>query len=505
MDIVIDLSIITSFFHQSPDVVLESIFIWMGAPIILVVLFIGFYQIWLNDRQGKWKAKNKFILLAIDVPRSNLQSPKAVENMFSYLAGAHGSNNLIEEYIEGRFQLTFSYEIVSINGYTQFLIHTAEQFKSLIETALYSQYPDAEITEVDDYTNGMPTKFPDDTWDVFGTEFIYAKKDAYPIKTYPKFETQTGPTEMQYKDPMSALMDLCSSLNEGEQLWYQIICKPIGFDEMDVSEKEIADIMNDEVKVEDHIGDKLVGVVIGFLQWFSEVVYSMWGESVEAEKEEKQSLKMMELRPIQKNKLEAISDKAALMSYKVKIRFVYIAKKEVMNKAKVVNGFVGYMKQFADVQMNNLKPDMKKTATSIAYAPKSGRLSKRKQKIVKNFISRSGSSGRSMQTMSIEELATLWNFPQGEYIKAAGLQKVPAKRSQAPSSLPMNDGGDISSIDRDLTDIDLSLELDTSINESLDESVFDASDPVKLAPVTDRMNKKSVSGKDNVPDNLPFA
>lgn len=504
MDIIIDLSAITSFFYQSPDFVLRSVFLWFGGPVLVITLFIGFYQIWLNGRAGKWKASNKFILLAIDIPRSNLQTPKAVENMFSYLGGAHGSQNAIEKYIEGQFQLTFSYEIVSIDGFTQFLIHLPEKFKQLIETSVYSQYPDAEITEVDDYTNGMPTDFPDDTWDVFGAEFMYAKNEAFPIKTFPAFETKTGPTEMLYKDPSAALMDLCSSLTEGEQLWYQIIVKPVGFDEMDVSEKEIAKIMNEKTKADDHLGDMFVNFVIKVLQEFSEFIYALWGDLGDDVKEEEKALKMVDLKPIQKNQLEAISLKATQMSYKAKIRFVYIAKKEVMNKAKVVNGFVGYIKQFADVQLNNLKPDMKKTATSLSYAPKKGRLNARKRKIVKNYIGRSGSAGRSMQTMSIEELATLWNFPQSDYIKAAGLQKVPAKRSQAPSSLPVNSGSGGGN-DQDMLETDLSQELEGGKQDGLDESVFEADKNINEPGIEELNQSDPKKAKDSAPDNLPFA
>ncbi len=515
MDIIIDFSGITNFFNLPPDIALVNIFFWFGLPSFVIVLFIGAYQIWLDNKQGKWKGGIKFILLAIDIPRSNEQSPKAVENMFSYLGGAHGTQNLIEEYIEGQFQLTFSYEIVSINGYTQFLIHTPEKFRNLIETSVYSQYPDAEITEVDDYTEGMPTKYPDDTWDVWGTEFIYANNETYPIKTYKHFEHQMGPTEMQYKDPLSALMDLCGSLRDGEQIWYQIIVKPIGFNEMDVSEPEIAEILNEKIKSKKHLGDLIIDMLIGILHSFSEFIYKMWSDiPSETKEEEDASLKMIELKPIQKNKIEAISEKAAQANFKVKIRFVYMAKKEVMNKSKVVNGFVGFLKQFADVQLNNLKPDMKKTATSLSFAPKKSRLNTRKNKITKNYIGRSGSSGRNMQRMSIEELATLWNFPQGEYVKATGLQKVAAKKSQAPSTLPIKDGkedestNNFNEIEQDLisqeekNNINKLTELNTISEPNNSHQDLDANEK------TPKYQKKSPenleSTKNNTPSNLPF-
>ncbi|MCX6799631.1 MAG: hypothetical protein NT091_00585 [Candidatus Falkowbacteria bacterium] len=481
MDITINLTPILNFLSQSPDVVLNSVFLWFGTPSILLTLLLGFYEVWLNAQQGKWGATNKFILLAIDVPRANVQSPKAVENIFTYLAGAHGTQNLIEKYIEGKFQLCFSFEIVSIDGFTQFLVRTPEVFRYLTETAIYSQYPDAEITEVDDYVQSIPTEFPDDTWDIWGAEFIYAKSSAYPIKTYKNFESQVGPSEMQYKDPMAALMDLCSSLKEGEQLWYQIIIKPIGFDWMINGENEISKILKEEVVATKNIGDVFVDLMISSLQFISEVIYSLWGNVAEKVKEEKKALKMMDLKPSQKLQVEAISEKISKISFDTKIRFLYVAKKEVMDKAKVANGFVGYIKQFADLQLNNLRPDIKKTATSVTYQPKSSRLNKKKRKIMNNYKKRSGSSGTTMQTMSIEELATLWNFPSYDYVKATGLQKVTAKRSQPPASLPVPEMEKSSISDELAHDLGVENETKTKVNKNqstvnnadLDESLFE--------------------------------
>lgn len=514
MDIIIDFSPFANFFSLPPDIVLYNIFFWFGLPSLIIVLFIGMYEIWLDNKQGSWKGTNKFILLAIDIPRGNEQTPKAVENMFSYLGGAHGTHNLIEKYLKGNFQLTFSYEIVSINGFTQFLVHTPIQFRNLIETSVYSQYPDAEITEVDDYTTGMPTTFPDDNWDIWGSEFIYANNEAYPIKTYINFEHKMGPSETQYKDPLSALMDLCGTLGDGEQLWYQIIVKPIGFNEMDVSETEVAQIMKEDIPSKKHLGDVFIDFIISLLQWISEMIYSMWGDETESQEEEKKALKMIDLKPSQKKQIEAISEKGAQTNFQVKIRFIYIARKDVINKAKVVNGFVGFIKQYADVHLNNLKPDMKRTATSLSYAPKSDRMNRRKNKIIKNYIGRSGSAGRNMQRMSIEELATIWNFPQSEYVKASGLQKVSAKKSQAPSTLPMRNFDNESE--------ELNTDEDLKINDDLEDAHEDENKLDKISENQDpesldnldlneelknpgiNSNSNSDIDKSKIPSNLPF-
>ena len=219
MEITINTSRLETFFSLPADQMLWVFFINIGWILIAVVLLYGISLIYLQKIRSQWAAKNlKYIILAIDVPKGNEQSPKAAENMFTYLSGAHGSVNFFEKWFEGKFQASFSYEIVSLEGYTQFLVRLPIEFRNLIETSVYSQYPDAEISEVDDYVETVPHRFPDEEYDVWGSEFVQAKSWPFPIKLYQEFEHKFGESETQFKDPMASLMDLCSSLREGEQL-----------------------------------------------------------------------------------------------------------------------------------------------------------------------------------------------------------------------------------------------------------------------------------------------
>lgn len=439
MDIEIDLAPILDYISQPADVLMLDFFWTIGWLPVAIVMLWGFKELWLEYIAGKWASTQKFILLAIDIPRGNDQSPKAVENMFAYLAGAHGNPNLLEVYWDGKFQLSFSFEIVSIDGYTQFLIRTPAAFKNLVETAVYSQYPDAEITEVGDYTEGMPTRFPDDDWDVWGSEFILVKNEAYPIKTYPEFEHQLGKPEFTFRDPMASLMDLCSSLRKGEQFWFQIITKPI--DMVAWTKKgdlEIKALLKEEVAKEKNILDKAGDAVLNVVGMLSDAIYALLGMAGEATEEKKaEPLQYIMLKPKEKRQVDAITYKIGKIGYETKLRMVYMAKKDVMNKPKVVNGFVGFIKQFASLDLNNFKPDMNKTATSTAYFFKESRLNHRKNSIVQNYIARDGGAGRKMGILNTEELATLWHFPIESVVKAPLIQKAPGRKAEPPSSLPI--------------------------------------------------------------------
>ena len=144
----------------------------------------------------------------------------------------------------------------------------------------------------------------------------------------------------------------------------------------------------------------------------------------------------MDLSPLEQKQIESIYKKAAKMGFMTKIRMVYVAKKDVMNKAKVSNGFVGYIKQFIALDLNSFKPDLKKTMTKTVYFNRAPRLATKKRKIFNNYVNRS-SYGREPFLLNIEELATLWHFPIEANVKSLLVQKAPGRKADAPSSLPL--------------------------------------------------------------------
>lgn len=444
MDIVIDFNAITNKLFSiasSPDVFIKQLFFYLGwIPISLTFLW-GAKELWLFSRQNKWAEKNaKFTTLAIDIPRGNAQSPRAVENLFSYLGGAHSSNSLIDTYWDGKFQLAFSLEIISVGGYTQFLIRTPISSRDLVESAVYAQYPDAEITEVEDYTTEYKNiRFPNDKYDLAGAEFVLVTDPALPIKTYPEFEHQFGEPETTFRDPMASLMDLCSSLKPGEQLWYQILVIPTEMAWPKFIEEKVSLILKEKPKAKPNIFNQGADQLLGLIGSGARMIAG--GEEPEAKKEEKKddSLKMMNLKPNQKKQVESIHLKSAKMPFKFKIRTVYLSEKEVMNKAKVFSGFVGFIKQFTDPGLNGLKPDMDRTGTSTAYFFRDKHLNDKKNRLFGNYIGRSVSGGRSPSYMNVEELATIWHFPIEGVVKAPLIGKTAGRKAEPPMSLPQSE------------------------------------------------------------------
>lgn len=485
MNIVVNTTGINNFLNLPPNQMFW-VFISGGGWLILAVIFLyGLRAVYLLKIQQKWAGTHKSILLAIDIPRGNEQSPKAVENMFTYLAGAHGSISFFEKWFEGKFQKSFSFEIVSLEGYTQFLINTPIEFRNLVESAVYSQYPDAEISEVDDYVGVVPSNVPDDEYDVWGTEFVQAGPLVYPIKCYQEFEHQMGPSETQFKDPMASLMDLFGSLRQGEYLWFQMILIPTGFAWIKDSIKEINKIFGRKEKVKPGLSNKLIEGIGNA----SELVYSIWGDIEAGAKKEDKPKTMMDLTPDEKRKVEGIQLKASKLAFEAKFRVVYVAKHEVMNKAKVVGGIVGYMKQFASLDLNNIKPDMDMTFVKAIYFFTKSRLLVKKRKIFQAYIGRSGWRGRLPGLFNIEELATVWHFPLEANVKAAMMQKAPGRKADAPASLPLAE--------------ETVAPLPDIFKQSLASSSRNAAEATKfndLSKTKDNLSDKNI----DPPANLPF-
>ena len=476
MNFVIDITPVIEFFSQPINIIMLKFLFWFGwIPLVWVFLY-GAKEMWIYYIQNRWSEKIGKIVLAIDIPRGNTQSPKAVESIFTYLAGAHGTKNLIEKYWLGVFQLSFSMEIVSINGYTQFLVKTPSHFRDLVESAVYSQYPDAEITEVDDYVKNAPDKFPDDEYDMWGAEFIQTAPVAYPIILYDNFLHNMGKPEEQFKDPMASLMDLYSSLKPGEECWFQIIIQPRLFGWLDAAEDEVKKVLKD-FKPKDLFFNKIIDKIFDFINM-------LWSPEVDSKNDEPDALKMMNLTPKEKNRVESIYHKMSKWGFNTKLRFIYLAKKEVMNKPKAVSGFVGWIKQFSSLDLNGLKPDMNKTATSVSYFFKNYRLKLRQNKIMSRYKGRDLSGGKVPGLMNTEELATLWHFPVEAVVKAPMIQKAPGRKSEPPMALPVD-------------------EREETERASDEDNIFNIPSKDKLPEEPREENIPAVKG--SAPSNLPFA
>lgn len=105
-----------------------------------------------------------------------------------------------------------SLEFFGFNQYTYFFIVLDESLLETVEGLIYATFPEAEIGETRDYTDGFDPK----TQSLAGADILLHHSDIYPIKTYEKFE----------EDSASRLFSVVSKIGNNEQVWVQIIAEP---------------------------------------------------------------------------------------------------------------------------------------------------------------------------------------------------------------------------------------------------------------------------------------
>lgn len=407
-----------------------TVFMYGGWIPFVVILWGGFKELWLQSRQDKYAPTIQYITLSVSIQRMNEQTPKAIEHMFTHLAGTYSSPNFKEKWWVGKFTPSFSFEYASIDGYTQFIVRAPIQFRDLVEASIFSQHPDAEIVEIADYTTAVPLTYPNPEWDCWGTEFTLGKPSAYPLRTYSEFEhTLSG----ELKDPLASLLETLSRLKRGEQVWIQILVTPR---DQDWTKESLA--LTDKLKgrppkkkappLWQHVTEQGFSLVTAGI---SQVVgVGGDGDHKEVKKEEN---KVMNLSPGEKKMLEQIEIKASKIGFGCKMRFIYVGKRNVFRKGPMISMVRGALGMFGSLDGNSFK-NYGKVAPKTDYFWQRWSAEEKKTKIIRNFSNRS-SSGADSFVLNVEELASLWHFPQ-VFTKAPLIKKVESRKVEPPFALP---------------------------------------------------------------------
>lgn len=408
-----------------------------GFVILLVALAYGIWWIYMDYIQTEYLKKVQYVLLAIDVPKENEQTPKAVEHIFSHFHGIQKSPNWKEKYIDGYLQATITLELISIGGYIQYLIRCPVNSRDLVEAAIYAQYPNAEITEVEDYTEEFGTTFPNPDFNVWASEIVFTNDDPYPIRTYPLWEHSLTQT---FLDPMASLLEIMNRLQDGEQIWFQWVLAPIPGQDfrkrgLEVINKLIGQKVKKKVSTLDELIQAPGNLAVGTWVTLTRTLFEP-GEPVKPKKDDNGPPNILQyLPPNVRAVVEAVGIKISKLPFATKFRIAYLGKHDVFNRARI-SGLMGALKQFNTMDMNGFRPS-KKMKTAAEYYFVEQRVNALRRKIFRQFKQRSMSGGNPI-VMNIEELASVWHFPVVT-VKAPSVQKMDAKRGEPPVSLPVSD------------------------------------------------------------------
>lgn len=399
------------FFYYLGEIFRE--FWWLFILIILGKVFIDLNREYTAKKKKEKEEIKDWITLEVRINREIFQTPKAMEQVFNSL-------NVIEKgYI--------SFELVGIDREIHFIIRSPKNYKNLVESQLYAQYPEIEIKEIDDYFLRLPPNLPNKEFDLWGTEIVLEKDNYYPIKTYSYFEETK---EEKRIDPIASLAESIAKLQKSELCILQVFIKSLSDDEEKKWREEGKDKINDmlgkkkEKKItwQDWVGAFFKNLLIGIFQ------APVWPS-----KEEKKEGSSPTISSGEKTVISAIEKKIAQLSFNTGIRLIYVAPKGVFNESNI-SGFMAFLKQFNTKDLNAFKVNKDSSTVLKAKLFQNQRLFLKKRNFYQTALKRKQTQKSII--LDSEELATLYHFPALK-VKTPTLLRVLSKKGEPPAGLPV--------------------------------------------------------------------
>lgn len=182
------------------------------------------WHAWIEYIREEYLASHKTVLLEVRIPRDIMKSPRAMELVFNAFYTKSGETTVIDRAWSGSVRPWISWELVSFGGEIHFYTWCWERYRRSVETAIYAQYPEVEIIEVEDYA--MKWIYDPKKHFAFCSDYIYDPRgDEYPIKSYIDFELDKDPKEEFKVDPFANVLEVLGSCKPNEQMWIQMMVR----------------------------------------------------------------------------------------------------------------------------------------------------------------------------------------------------------------------------------------------------------------------------------------
>ena len=365
-------------------------YVWM--PIVAVLMFLT----WRNYRKIEDFTPVESVLLVLEIPRTNDKQELAAEQLFASLHGILRDNKELR--LSGGHQEHISFEIASVNGQIRFYVWVPKTLQSFVEGQIYSQYPTVQIHQADeDYT-----EHERDHEVAYSTELTLTTDEFLPIRTFQNFEV----------DPLAGITGTLAKLETtGEELWIQVLVRPIPDDWQNAADRYINNIKNGRMFSLPGFG--------GSMQWLIGVLGALWQPP---EQGVGQSAKI-ELSDRDKTRISEAEKKATKLGYEVKIRLVYMGESQTNAKLRM-QALVGTFKQFNSTNLNGFH------AVKGVFGKEFIDKYRKRSFIGDGFI------------LNIEELASVFHLPHTN-VETPNIVWASSKTAEPPSKLPVLTGEDV--------------------------------------------------------------
>jgi len=382
------------------DIVLSIInlllqwYIWLPAVIILAFLT------WRNYRQVDVVPNIESDLLVLEIPRANDKSELAAEQLFASLHGILRDADELK--LNNGTQEHLSFEVASINGQIRFYAWVPKTLRSFVEGQIYSQYPTVQIREADeDYVSH---EFEHNV--AYSSEITLTDSEMLPIKTFQNFEV----------DPLAGITGaLAKQESTNEEIWIQILARPIEDDWHKASERWIKSVKKGKSSL-------FSG---GGLVWLGSLLVALW----QPPEPSMGSGVAKELSDRDKTRVAEAEKKATKLGYQVKIRLVYLGESTV-NAHLRMQAIVGTFKQFNSTNLNGFR------VSNASF----------KKEDLTKYRNRAFNDGGFI--LNIEELASVFHLPHTN-VETPNVVWASSKTAEPPSKLPIITGN--SAVDENIS------------------------------------------------------
>ncbi len=311
-----------------------------------------------------------------------------METLFANVGGLLAQRGL-KAWLMGRDD-QFSFEIVAKGGFIYFYVAAPKNLSTFVEEQIHAQFPAAVIEDVPDYNIFTPTGA------ILGSYLFYKRKNAFPIKTYKKLDS----------DPLTSITNALSKVQGADGACVQLVVR---------SAKRVWRREGIWLAREIQQGGRFEQLAIRseFLAFIYRYVYKP------KEHPQKDAMGVQyRLSPMEEEVVKGLEEKASKAGLDVNVRVVVSAEDKTLAR-QLLDQICGSFAQFNSYHFGN----------SFQVAVPSGQ-----KRIIKDFIYRVLRENRSM-IMNTEELGSLYHFPLPT-TDTPNIKWLTARKAPPPNDLP---------------------------------------------------------------------
>ncbi len=377
------------------EVLIYRVIMYALLAAVLITIIILIRKSIINRNKMKWFSELKFTTLRILVPKNNEKTPLAAEQMFAALHGIFKKKSSFQDY--------FSFEIASREKYIQFYAYVPCHLKDFLEGQIYSQYPTAEISEVDDYVIEEKENIETGKLKLAGTELELTNSDVYPIKTFLNFEV----------DPLAGITGVLSEVDKNEEIWIQILVKPASGA---WQTKGVGHVKSKKSGM-DKKGGVFFNLFTSFINLISGVFSTiLTGETPPSNKEKEEKVEVKLSGPEEEG-LKGVETKTTKLGFETKIRIIAFALNEETATSKLLSTIAAF-NQYNLSNLNGFESGSVRTDLDFYQ------LYRWRAFLDEGFI------------LNAEELASIFHLPNVT-VETPSIVWSGSKKGEPPSNLPI--------------------------------------------------------------------